>query len=148
MLEIVMLMHRLKIKDSRKTSIVSLTISDLMIKINIIKKVIETMTMTVKMKRHMITSHRRHREINFLLSINFVSRSKIRIVFIQINFNRHQDLFMMNHIKILMKHLCKNILIEIKQIKCLFKIFNKIDFFNNQKILHILNKAVRHRFQA
>ena len=54
-------MHRLEIKDLRKASIVSLTISNLMIKINIIKRIIETvtMTMTITTKRFMITSHRR-----------------------------------------------------------------------------------------
>ena len=72
MLKIEMFMHRLKIKNLRKASIVSLTVSDLMIKINIIKKIIKTMiiTMTMIAKYLMITSHRRQREINFLFLIN------------------------------------------------------------------------------
>ena len=139
-------MHRLKINDLRKISIiVSLTVSNLMIKINIIKKIIETTTMTVTTKRFMIISHRRQREIDFSFSINFVSSFKVRIVLIQINFNRYQDFFMMIHIRILTKYFRKNILIEVKQIKCLRKIFNKIDLFNNQKISHVLYQMICHR---
>ena len=59
MLKIEIFMHRLKIKDLQKTSIISLTISDLIIKINVIKKIIETMTMTIITKHFMITLHRR-----------------------------------------------------------------------------------------
>ena len=83
MLEImIMFMHKLKIKNLRKASIVLLTISNLMIKINIIKKVIETITMTTK--RFMITSHRRQRKISFLRFINIarVNIHYIKIVFI------------------------------------------------------------------
>ena len=78
-------MHRLKIKDLRKISIVSLTVLNFMIKINIIKKIIEiiTMTMTTTTKRFMITPHRRQRGINFLLFINIVQINiyRIKIVF-------------------------------------------------------------------
>ena len=94
-------MHRLKIKDLRKISIVSLTISDLMIKINIIKKIIETITMTVKAKRFMIISHRRHREISFLLSINIarINIHYIKIVFILFH-NNNQDFFIISNLHI------------------------------------------------
>ena len=103
MLKIEMFMHRLKIKNLRKASIVSLTVSDLMIKINIIKKIIKTMiiTMTMIAKYLMITSHRRQREINFLFLINiaWINIYRIKTVLTLLHSN-NQNFFIMNNILI------------------------------------------------